>query len=488
MNRLTRTSRRPVARLPRARPAFLLAAALLSGCVQGPDFTAPEINSPQAFRNGPEQPDAASLADLPWWEVFNDPALQSLVREALVNNYDIRIAIARIEQARALEVQTASSLYPQIGYEGAIARGRNSVLGSPTPNNGSTSSSALLTLNAFWEIDLWGRIRRADEAALARILAAEESRRGIMLSLTTGVAQAYFELIELDLEIEISRRNVRAFEETRDYFTRRSDGGVGSRVQVLRAQANLAQVAATIPELRRLIAIKENQISLLLGRDPGSIPRGRALLEQSLPVDIPAGIPAALLQRRPDIRQAEQSMVAANALIGAAMADYFPRIGLTAFVGKVSPELSAFSGGTTNAWSVAGGLAGPIFTAGRTQAQVDEATARFDEARLQYEQTVKIAFNEVANTLVTREQLADVEAQLRLQVAALSESVTISRQRYDLGRASYFEILDAQQQLFPAETSLARTLVSQDIAVIQLYRVLGGGWNVATEDWSVAAP
>jgi multidrug efflux system outer membrane protein len=255
---------------------------------------------------------------------------------------------------------------------------------------------------------------------------------------------------------------------------------------VLRAQANLSQVAANVPELERLIAIKEHQISLLVGRAPGPLARGGGLLQQELPVEIPAGIPSDLLERRPDIRQAEQGMVAANALIGAAEADYFPRIGLTAFLGKASPELSQFSSGSSTAWSLAGSVSGPIFSAGRTDAQVRAAKAQFEESRARYEQTILTAFGEVANALVTREKLIGVEAELKKQVSALSQSAEMSRQRFDVGRASYFEILDSQQQLFPAETALARTTVSQYIAVVQLYRVLGGGWNVETSRWAEA--
>ncbi len=463
-----------------------LAVLAMPACMVGPDYKRPPVESPDSFRDGPAHPSPNSLADLAWWDLYKDPALQSLVRESLANNYDLRIAVARIEQARAVEVQTASPLYPELRYDAALGRGRNAFLGNASPNNGSTESGALLQLGAFWEIDLWGRIRRSDEAALAQILVAEENRRGVMLTLVTSVAQSYFELLELDTEIEIARKNVASFEKTLDLFSRRSGGGVGSKLEVFRAQANLSQVAATIPDLQRKVAIKENQINILLGRTPGPIQRGVPLTQQSMPIEIPAGLPSTLLERRPDILQAEQSMIAANALIGAATADFFPRIGLTAIFGKISNDLSAFSDSTSNAWSLAGTVTGPIFNAGRTQAQVDQAVAQYQQARLQYEQTVLNAFGEVANTLVTREKLTGIEAQLQQQVFSLSQAVDMSRERFDVGRSTYFEILDAQQQLFPAETSLARTRADQYIAVIQLYRVLGGGWNLKTEQWSEA--
>ncbi|MGH7131599.1 MAG: efflux transporter outer membrane subunit [Phycisphaerales bacterium] len=468
--------------------AAALTAMHLAGCKVGPDYQRPAVDSPSSFRDGPAEPPAASLADLPWWQVFDDPALQTLVREALVNNYELRIAVTRIEQAAAIEAQTASPLYPQLSYNAALSNGRNAFVGSPSPNGGDTSSSALATLNAFWEIDLWGRIRRADEAALAQILAAEETRRGVMLTLVTAVARAYFELLDLDLEIVIAQENVKSFQQSLDLFSRRSSGGVESKLQVFRAQANLSQVAATIPELQRLIAIKENEINLLLGRNPGPVARGNVFLEQKFPFEIPAGIPSALLERRPDIRVAEQNLVSANAQIGVATAGYYPRIGLTAFMGKVSPELSAFSSGTSNAWSVAASIAGPIFTGGRTKGEVDQAVAAAEEARLRYRQVVTAAFGEVANALVSREKFAGVEVQLREQVTSLEAAVKMSRERYDIGRASYFEILDAQQQLFPAQISLARTKLNEYVTIVQLYASLGGGWNLPTEQWNDDTP
>lgn len=468
--------------------AITLLAAGLAGCVQGPNYTRPQADAPATFRDGPAQAEAASLADLPWWEVFRDPALQTLVRESLNNNYDLRIAISRIEQARAIQQAVASPLYPQVGYQGGLGQGRNAFLGSASPNNGNTTSSALLTLNAAWELDIWGRIQRADEAALAQILAAEETRRAVMLSLVALVAQTYLELAELDLEIVIASNNVASFQQTLDLFTRRSDGGVSNKLQVFRAQAALSQVAATIPELQRQIAVKENALSLLLGRTPGPIARGLPLQEQKLPVEIPPGIPSDLLQRRPDILRAEQNLVSANAQIGVAMADRFPRIGLTAFFGKASPELHDFSSGVSNAWGIAANAAGPIFTGGRTDAQIALAKAQYEQSLLEYRQTVLTSFSEVSDALVTRERLIQIEGELTRQVDALTAAVAMSRQRYDVGKASYFEILDSQQQLFPAEASRARAQADQLIAIVALYKALGGGWNVKTEDWTSAAP
>lgn len=472
----------------RAISLTLLAASGLTGCMQGTDYTSPNEPTPASFRNGPDNPAAASMADLPWWELFKDPALQSLIRESLQNNYDLRLAINRIEQARAIQAAVASPLYPQIGYQGGVSEGRNAFVGSPAPNGGDTTSSALLTLSVAWELDLWGRIKRADEAALAQILAAEENRRAVMLTLVTSVAQAYLELLELDLELDIARANVTSFQQSYDLFERRSTGGVSTRLAVLRAQAALSQVAATIPELQRQINVKETFICTLLGKPPGAITRGQALLQQQLPVEIPAGLPSDLLQRRPDIRRAEQSLVAANANVGVALADRFPRIGLTAFFGKASPELHDFTNGSSNAWSVALSAAGPIFAGGRVDAQIALAKAQYEQALLEYKQTVLNSFGEVSDTLVARERLVEVEAELTRQVDALTAAVDMSRQRYDVGKANYFEILDAQQLLFPAEAARARTHADQYIAVVQLYRALGGGWNVKTEEWTKANP
>lgn len=458
------------------------------GCKQGADYARPATEAPAGFRNGPTDAGASSIADLPWWSLFKDAELQALIREALASNYDLRIAVSRIDQARAVEAQTVSPLYPQVGYQGALGGGRNSFLGNPSPNGGNTNTSALLNLNAVWEIDLWGRIARADEAALAQILAAEEARRGVMLTLVTSVAQAYFELLELDLELQIAHQNVEAFQKTLDLFTRRSTGGVDSKLQVLRAQADLSQVATTIPEIERQITIKENEIALLLGKAPGPVKRGAALLAQEMPVDIPVGLPSDLMQRRPDILAAEQLLVSANAQIGVAQAGYFPRIGLTAFLGKVSPELKNFNDSGSNAWAIAGDVAGPIFTGGRIKGEVDLAKAQRDEALNRYKQTINAAFGEVANTLVTREKLIGVETELKTRVSALKESVGMARERFDVGKANYFEILDAQQKLYPAETALARTRADQYIAVIQLYKTLGGGWNMTVERWTATAP
>lgn len=463
---------------------ILITCSLVAACAVGPDYKRPAVDAPPIFRGQDGAAQQASLADLPWWEVFRDDTLQELIRTALTNNYDLRVAVRRIEQARAIELQTRSPLFPQLRYEGGVARGKNSFLDIPFPNNGQTESSALAALNVFWELDLWGRIRRADEAARAQILANEEAKRGVMLSLVSDVAQAYFELLELDLELEIAKRTMQSFSDSLALFRRRLEGGVASRLETSRAEASLASTAAAVPNLERLIAIKENQINILLGLNPGPVPRTATLIQEQTPPDIPVGLPSVLLERRPDVRQAEQDLVAANAQIGVAVAEFFPRLGLTTLFGRVSPELSTVTGGTANMWAVAGSLVGPIFQGGRLLGQYRQAEAEWEGATLLYQQTVLNAFQEVSNALITRQKLEEVRAQQARAVSALDDAVKVSLQRYVAGLASYYEVLEAQQQRFPAENALAQTQLDQLVVIVRLYKALGGGWNLPDDKWT----
>jgi len=452
--------------------------ALLAGCAVGPKYQRPQVDSPADFRNAPGVVATNSLADLPWWDVYKDETLRTLIQAALTNNYDVRIAASRVEQARQLSAQARSQFFPSIGYGGAVSRGRNEFLGSPNSNGGSTGDAALATVNAAWEVDLWGRIRRLNESARAQYLATEEAQRGVMLSLVSDVALAYFELLELDLQLQIALRTAGSFEESLKMFTQRLEGGVASRLDTSRAAGALATTSAQVPEVQRQIALKENQINVLLGRNPGPVGRNVTMLQQVMPPEVPAGLPSALLERRPDILAAEQNLRSANALIGVAVAEFLPKIGLTAFLGKVSPELSAFTAGSANAWSIAASAAGPLFQGGALRAQYRQAKAAWEQARLEYERTALNAFQEVSNALVSREKFAATAVQFDQAVTAYQESVRVSTQRYLAGKASYFEVLEAQQLLFPAENSLARSQLNQLIVVVQLYRALGGGWNL----------
>ncbi|MFI5184799.1 MAG: efflux transporter outer membrane subunit, partial [Vicinamibacteria bacterium] len=340
--------------------ASFLACASLSGCVVGPNYRRPPVTVPPQFY-GSEQAvnEAQSLADLPWWEVFDDPVLKALIEEALKNGFNARLAAARVEEARALYGVAKSDLFPGFGYEGGFDRQRlDQVLVPSQP----TETKWTAKLGFQWELDLWGRIRRQTEAARAQYLATEEARRGVLLSLVSDVAAAYFDLRQLDDELDIARRTTAAFQDTYDLFDRRLQGGAASALETARAEASLGQVSAQIPEIERAIVAKENQINFLLGRNPQPIPRpGRAA---PVPPEVPAGLPSTLLERRPDVRQAEELLVAANAGIGAAKANFFPTLSLTGFFGNVSGELSQiFSKG--NVWDANATLLGPLFSAGR---------------------------------------------------------------------------------------------------------------------------
>jgi len=454
-------------------------AVLLAGCSVGPNYRRPVVAAPETHRGQLEPAEAASFADQPWWEVFGDPVLQQLIDEALRSNLDLQAAAARVEQARNFVTVARSDVFPQIGYQGDASRQRV---------GGDTFNSFVGVFNLAWELDVWGRIRRLTEAARADYLGTEDARRGVMLSLVSAVAQAYFELLDLDAELDIARRTTVAFDDTLHLFTRRFEGGVASRLEVVRAEAARADSAAAIPELERLIVLKENQIAVLLGRAPEAIPRGAALDRQTMPPATPPGLPSALLERRPDVRQAEQAVVAANATVGVTVANFFPRIGLTSFYGEQSDEIENLVKGGGSIWAIAGQAAGPIFQGGRLLGGYRAARAAWDEAVALYERTALDAFREVSDTLTTQQKLTAVRDERERQVASLTTAVRLAQTRYDSGLAYYFEVIDAQQELFPAELLLARTRRDQLIATVVLYRALGGGWELPTDAWSMPPP
>jgi multidrug efflux system outer membrane protein len=459
---------------------------LLGGCALGPNYKRPPVASPANYRFATSL-DTNSLADLPWWQVFKDPVLQELIATALTNNYDLKQAVARVEQARQQVIVARSPLFPQVGYNGAVGRGLNSLFNAPTPNldrtgDAITTSSALLTLNAVWEIDVWGHIRRLTEAARAQYLATDEARIGVTITLVSDVATAYFQLLQFDQELQVQRAATNAYTGTYRIFNEKRINGVSSRLETDRAAAALADAAAVIPQIELQIAATENQISVLLGRNPGPIPRGTALGDTQLPLEIPAGLPSALLLRRPDVLATEQSLVAASANIGANLANFFPQFGLTTFLGKVSPELSAFTAGSANAWNVGATMAGPIFQGGRLLAQYRAAKASFEESKAAYEQSVLTAFQEVSTSLISRQKLAEVRGWEEQAVIALTNSVQIATDRYINGRSSYYEVLQAQQELYPTQRALAQAQASELIAVVQLYKALGGGWQVPASE------
>src|SRR5215467_10494042 len=352
------------------------------GCAVGPNYKRPSVNTPAAFRAPSGTKDQqASLADLPWWDIFQDEALKRLVKSSLANNYDLAAAVARVEQARQLSAQARSEYFPHLDYLSVTSYGHNQFINSPSSNLPGAQGFFLGIARATWEADVWGRIRRTNEAARAQYLATEEARRGVMLTLASDVSQAYFELLGLRLQLEIARETTQTYTKTLDLFTERLKEGLGDALQTSRAASDLATAAASIPDLERLVALKENQISILIGRNPGRIETKVKLLEETVPLEVPAGLPSALLERRPDVLSAEQRLRAANAEIGVAKAAYFPQIGLTTFFGKLSTPLANLSSGNTNAWSLIATVGGPIFAGGAIKAQNRQARAAWQEAR-----------------------------------------------------------------------------------------------------------
>lgn len=467
-----------------ARLATAASVLLLSGCAVGPNYQRPKVSAPTEYRSSEGAAQQASIADLPWWEVFKDPRLRELVQTALANNYDLRIAITRIEQSRQIAAQARAQYFPFLNYGVTASDGKNEFAGGVAPNGGQTRGTFAATASVAWEADLWGRIRRENEAARAQYLATEQARRAVMLSLVSDVAQAYFELLDLDLQLDIAKQTTESFSQTVNLFEQRLEGGVASKLDTSRAEAAQATAAASIPELEREIAIKENQISVLLGNNPSPIPHSAKLLDQIVPPDIPSGLPSALLERRPDILVAEKQLQAANAQIGVATANYFPRIGLTALFGRASSPLDSLSSGQTTVWSIAGNLAGPIYQGGALRAQKRQAVAIWEQSKLQYAQTAQIAFQDVSNALISRIKYEAIRAEQARAVEAYQESVKVSLQRYLAGKASYFEVLDSQLQLYPAENALALTELNRRTVVVQLYKALGGGWNLKDPDWA----
>jgi multidrug efflux system outer membrane protein len=454
---------------------LIVVLALAGGCAVGPNYRQPAVNSPENFRFARSQ-DTNSLADLPWWEVFKDPTLQDLVRTALTNNYDLKQAVARVEEARNQAVAVRSAFFPQIGYSGNVGRGRNALYNAPVTLNGATESSVSASLNAAWEIDFWGRIRRMSQAAQAQYLATDEARRGVTITLMSDVATAYFQLLDLDQELEIQRAATNAYAGSYQIFNDRLVNGVASKLETDRAEAALANAAALIPQLELQIAATEDQLNVLLGRNPGPVPR-RSLSDQSSPApEIPAGLPSALLRRRPDVLQSEQLLIAANANIGVSIANFFPQIGLTTFLGRASPELSSFTGSAGNLWNAGATLTGPLFQGGQLRAEYRVSKAQFQEAAAAYQQTVLTAFQDVSDALITRQKLAEENVFDAQAVVALTSSVDLATQRYLNGKSSYFEVLQAQQDLYPTQRAQVQTQAGELIAVVQLYRALGGGW------------
>ncbi|HTP66098.1 MAG TPA: efflux transporter outer membrane subunit [Geobacteraceae bacterium] len=450
---------------------------ILGGCMVGPDYRRPAVDTPASWRF--TEKEARELVDTPWWEQFNDPELNELIANAIRENKDLRIAAARVEEFRGRYAVTRAPLFPQIGAGASAGAERTTRLGQTPQSLTTTNPSELYEVNFFatWEIDLWGKLRRAVEGARADLLATEEAKRGVILSLVTSVAGAYINLADLDRQLEIAERTAKSREESYRIFKLRYNAGYISDLELSQVKSEYEQALATVPALKKAIAQQEDALSLLLGRNPGAIRRGRTIDALGLP-DVPAGLPSELLERRPDIRQAEQQLISANAQVGEAKAQFFPSINLTGMFGWESIRLSKLFTGPARMWTWVANASQPIFTGGAISQGVKAAEAFREEALLNYQKSIQGAFRDVDDALVdqrrTREQL---EAQAR-QVEALRIYARTARLRYDNGYISYIEVLDAERSLFDAELAYTQTRGGLFQALINLYKAIGGGWVV----------
>ncbi|MFO1303525.1 MAG: efflux transporter outer membrane subunit [Burkholderiales bacterium] len=459
--------------------AAVVTGCILAGCMVGPDYKRPPVDAPKAYLYEPKD---TVVADLEWWKRFDDPVLDRLIADALANNRNIRIAAANVEQAAGVVTSVKSPLYPQVGYEANAGRLRFSQSGTsslPIDMSNPTPFYQLLA-GASWEIDLWGKVRRQTEAAQANLLATEEARRGVILTLVADVAAGYLQLRGLDEQLAMALRTQKTYREALDLMELRYKYGRVSEMNVEQARARYETAAAKIPQIRRDIAVLEDSLSILVGKLPGPIPRGKSIFELAVP-PIPAGIPSELLERRPDLLQAEQQLIAANATIGAAKAQYFPSISLTAALGTASTDLSNLFKGPARTWSFVGNLTGPIFTGGLIAGQVAQAEAGQKAALVSYELAIQNAFADVDSALVTRETLAEQVAAQEKLVKALRGYSKLARMLFDGGRESYTTVLQAEQQLFPAELDWAGAQAKLCISLVNIYKAMGGGW-VATAD------
>jgi multidrug efflux system outer membrane protein len=459
--------------------ALLLMSIIVAGCTVGPNYKRPPAGTPDAFRGQtPDQSfsaDTSSLGDQRWWQVFQDQSLQVLIRAALEHNDNVRLASARILEAQAQLGITRADQFPAVSAGVDVVGERPAVaLGFPAKNIGAIEIQA----SVAWQLDFWGQFRRATEGARAQLLASEWGRRAVVTTLVSQVASAYFGLRALDLELEISRRTLASRQESLELTQVREQGGATSLLDVRQAEQLVYSATGEIATLEREIEQQENFISVLLGGNPEPVVRGRALTDQPHSPDVPAGLPSALLERRPDIQQAEQQLVAANAQIGVARAAYFPQIALTGSGGFESTALAALFTGTSAVWTTAASLAQPVFTAGRTRSQVAVAEARSVEASISYQQTIRQAFREVSDALVGYGKLRELGEQQTLLVGAAQDARRLASIRYEGGVTSYLEVLDADSRLFAAELGLAQAELSELSALVAMYQALGGGWQM----------
>lgn len=470
--------------------AAIIITLFLSGCMVGPDYHRPPLDVPDSFHY--EISDAQENAlNLEWWTQFDDPVLTDLITEGLANNKDIKIAAANIENAIGIMIQTRAPLFAQLGYSGFFNRIRNSkTLAGPSfpvalpisiPNPQTTWQ---LALNNSWQIDIWGRVRRLTEAADANIYATYEARQNIILSLVASIANSYIELRAFDEQLVISINTMKVYEEEVRYFEAQFKYGQASQMAVAQAKTQYEIAASQIPQIQLQIVETENAISVLLGRNPGPIARGKPIEDLKLPI-IPADLPSDLLCQRPDIMQAEQQLVAANAQIGAAKALYFPTITLTGLYGTASQNLNQLFSGPSNTWNFTGSITGPIFTGGAIYGQVIQAESQDQAALVNYEKVIQNAFAEVENALAARTLLSEeLESQKRL-VEAAGDYVRLSTLQYKGGYSPYFVVIQAQQQYFPAQLSLTQTRAQLFSAIVNIYATMGGGWVNTAESMTL---
>src|SRR5580700_5652642 len=455
----------------------ILASSVIGGCKVGPNYYRPVVQPPTAFRDLRESPQAeaqvASYADLPWWQVFQDPQLQDLIRTALKQNYDMQLATERIKAERAQLAITRSYLFPQ-------AQGNGNFTGGKEQNFQSKSNFFALTADAAFQLDLFGKLRRETEAARAQLLATEDAQRTVMLTLVSDVASDYFTLLQLDLQLQITRDTVKSQQDSVKLTSLRLDHGVATKLDVLQAQQVLDTANARIPDLERQIGQEEDAISILLGNYPANIRRGLSLVAQPLPPGIPPGLPSSLIDRRPDIRQAEQNLIAANANIGVAKAAFFPQISLTGSAGGAFGRSSIFTSMMSSQfpiWSYGVQVTQPIFTGGALRGNLHLAESQHQQALLAYKQAIQVSFGDVSDALIGYQKLHEVRLRQQQLVDDLAESVRLSVMRYKGGTTTYLEVLDGQRSLYSAELTLAQARGNEYQSIVQLYKALGGGWQ-----------
>jgi len=457
--------------------AAVLCSAFLTACVVGPKYHRPVVLTPNTFRDVTDNPQikdqSASYADLPWWQVFKDSKLRELIQTALKQNYDLEIATERISAARAQLAATRSNLFPQVGAGANLNGGKN--------NTFQTKYNFLTLIgDAAFQLDFFGRLRRATEAARAELLATDDARQTVVLTLVSDVAEDYFTLLQLDLQLQITHETITTQMDSIKLTKLRLEHGVATKLDVLQAQQVLDTANADIPNLEREIGQEENAINILLGNYPNGVPRGLSLVNQELPPEVPPGLTSSLLERRPDIREAEQILIAANAEIGVAKAQFFPQLALTGSAGSSFGRSSAFPSTyptQVGIWSYGAQTVQPVFTGGALRGNLHLAESECSQALLAYQQTIQRAFGEVSDSLIAYNKLHQVRIRQQARVGDLQESVRISTLRYKGGTTTYLEVLDSQRSLYAAELTLASARGDEFRSLVQLYRALGGGWQ-----------